>query len=119
MVQINATERSKLKLSEDMLRQGMKVCEVARRLNYPSTNSFRKAFVRMTGTTPVIWAVQNNRETLARQRVRVAERLLQSTEMSLREVAVSVGFAHPSHMTNAFKAVHGLTPSAWKARQRT
>jgi AraC-like DNA-binding protein len=92
--------------------------DVASALEYPSVKAFRRAFVSALGDKPINWAVQQNRETLAHKRVREAEGLLLSTDLTMKDVAASVGFAHQAHMSNAFKKVHGITPTEWKAKQR-
>jgi AraC-like DNA-binding protein len=52
----------------------------------------------------------------AEARLRAACRLLNETQMSIREVAAEVGFRNPGNFTSAFKERHGLTPSAWRRR---
>lgn len=108
----------KLKEVEELLLQGVAVRNVAQKLGFSSTAVFRNAFVREYGERPVDWAVRHNRQTLGSQRVRVAEQLLLSTDQTMKDVAAAAGFAQQAHLTSAFKKVHGVTPSAWKAARR-
>ena len=51
-------------------------------------------------------------------RIRCACELLQETDLSIAEVARAVGYASPSRFTDAFKAVRGCLPRAWRSRHR-
>ena len=44
-------------------------------------------------------------------RLRTAAKLLQSTEMRIKEIAYVVGYEHPSNFMRAFKNKFGTTPS--------
>jgi len=48
-------------------------------------------------------------------RVRVAQRLLETSRASLTEIALDVGCASPQHFSALFRRVAGETPSAWRA----
>lgn len=48
-------------------------------------------------------------------RVRVAQRLLETSRASLTEIALDVGCASPQHFSALFRRVAGQTPSAWRA----
>ncbi|MNT99170.1 HTH-type transcriptional regulator CdhR [compost metagenome] len=45
-------------------------------------------------------------------RVEAAETLLRTTEASIAQIALDVGFQTPSHFTETFKALTGRSPSA-------
>ena len=107
----------KLKAAEKLLLHGVDVRDVADELGFSSTRVFRNAFVKAVGERPVDWAVRHNRETLGRKRVRVAEALLLSTDKTMEDVAAAAGFARRAHLTKAFRNVHGVPPSTWKAQQ--
>ncbi len=47
-------------------------------------------------------------------RVRVAQRLLETSRASLTEIALDVGCASPQHFSALFRRVTGQTPSAWR-----
>jgi AraC-like DNA-binding protein len=50
-------------------------------------------------------------------RVRVAQRLLETSRASLTEIALDVGCASPQHFSALFRRVTGQPPSAWRATQ--
>jgi AraC family transcriptional regulator len=51
-------------------------------------------------------------------RLRCAATMLTSTQKSVLDVALSCGFASPSHFSAAFRAAHGESPTAYRARHR-
>lgn len=51
---------------------------------------------------------------LFRVRLRQALSLLQSSDLSLREIATTCGFHSPSHLSRHVKAATGETPGAWR-----
>jgi len=55
------------------------------------------------------------REQLCRIRVEESKRLLLTTDKSLAEVAVTVGFPDQSYYCKAFKRIVGLTPGKYRA----
>jgi AraC-like DNA-binding protein len=52
---------------------------------------------------------------LHRRRVTAARRLLIETALSVKEVAASVGYAHPSQLSRQFKRAYGNTPRTFRA----
>ena len=54
-------------------------------------------------------------EYLLQYRLRQSKRLLQATEDSIEEIAAVCGFNSASHFARAFKAVNGMTPTAFRA----
>jgi AraC-like DNA-binding protein len=50
-------------------------------------------------------------------RVRVAQRVLETSRASLTEIALDVGCASPQHFSALFRRVTGAPPSAWRATQ--
>ena len=99
--------------SKPALAAGKRVVEVARELGI-SERTLRRAFAHEVGVNPVQWAVNNERETITRQRVREAEKLLLETDATLVEISEQVGFAQASGLTQGFRRVHGMTPSEWR-----
>ncbi len=69
--------------------------------------SFRAAF----GIPPV--------EYLLRQRLDAARRLLQYTDLSIKEIASRLGFADSYHFSNYFKKHVGCAPSAFRRLRET
>ncbi len=55
-------------------------------------------------------------ELLRWRRVEQASGLLRRPELGMADVALSVGFADQSHMTRAFQARYGMTPSSYRQR---
>lgn len=71
-----------------------------------STRTLSRKFREQTGTTPLQW-VQTAR--IAR-----AQQLLESTPLSLQEIAGHVGFAAASTLRNRFARVMGTSPMAYR-----
>ena len=67
---------------------------------------FCTAFRRATGHTPHQW--------LTGQRVARARRLLAETELSVTEVALTVGYETPSSFAASFRKAVGMTPSNFR-----
>ena len=64
-----------------------------------------------TSLTPAAW--------LRRERLHAAEDLLRQTDLRVTDVALRTGFAALSAFHRQFAAFHGLSPAAWRARQRS
>jgi AraC family transcriptional regulator len=71
---------------------------------------FAALFLRATGMRP--------HDYLLKQRVAVAQELLQSTEKTIVEVALNVGFQTQAHFTTVFKKMTGCTPAKWREAKR-
>jgi AraC family transcriptional regulator len=71
-----------------------------------SVSHFSRAFRISTGLPPHQW--------LLRQRVKAAKQLMSVRDLSLSEIAISVGFANQSHLTKVFSAQVGVSPAAWR-----
>lgn len=56
------------------------------------------------------------REHLARIRIEESKRLLLSTDVSLTDIAVSMGFTDQSHYCKVFKRMVGMTPGQYRNR---
>ena len=57
----------------------------------------------LTGSTPV--------DLIRKARLSQSYHLLQTTDMSISEVAYTVGFSAPSYFTKCFKEEYGLLPN--------
>lgn len=90
----------KANLAEDIT-----VADMAHRM-WMSPRTFARRFQAETGTAPYKW--------LLHQRVAAAARLLESTDLSLDEVARRVGLGDATLMRHHFKALRGTTPSAYR-----
>jgi len=71
---------------------------------------FAAQFRAATGSSP--------HEYLLVQRIEAAKRLLMETELSLVEIALSVGFLAQAHFTTVFKRLTGDTPARWRRARR-
>ena len=76
-----------------------------------STRSFIRVFREATGAAPAAW--------VRAQRVREAQRLLESTDLAVEQVASSCGFGSAVTMRQAFARILSTTPSAYRRRFRT
>ena len=76
-----------------------------------STRSFIRAFRESTGIAPAAW--------VRAQRVREAQRLLESTDLAVEQVASTCGFGSAVTMRQAFARILSTTPSAYRCRFRT
>ena len=68
-----------------------------------SLSSFKRDFQSIYGETPAKW-IREKRLSKARQ-------LLQSSQMSVADVAYSLGFENPTHFSRIFKQQYGISPS--------
>ena len=67
---------------------------------------FARLFRTTTGESP--------HQFVLRQRIELAQRLLEEPDVPLAQVALAAGFAHQSHLTQHFKRHLGLTPSDYR-----
>ncbi len=56
-------------------------------------------------------------EYLQRNKFRYARNLLQSTDMSMAEIAAEIGYSNLSHFFNNFKRYYGITPGKYRAEK--
>lgn len=73
-----------------------------------SRHHFCTAFRMATGYTPYEW--------LTHQRVARAKDLLADLEVSVTEIALSVGYENPSAFTASFRRTVGITPTEYRRR---
>ena len=71
-----------------------------------STRTFSRRFREQTGTTPVQW--------LSVQRVRRAQQLLESTRLSMEQIAAKVGFDSATRLRERFSRVVGTSPAGYR-----
>ncbi len=65
---------------------------------------------RRTGRTVQEWIVE--------RRMAAARKLLSDTDLPVAEIARRVGVADPGYFTRLFGRAHGVSPRAWRGRQR-
>jgi AraC family transcriptional activator FtrA len=71
-----------------------------------SPRTFARRFRAVTGTTPLQW--------LLHQRVRHAQRLLESTDMPVERIADASGLGSAANLRAHFQRVVGTTPTAYR-----
>jgi len=76
-----------------------------------SDRTLLRRFVSELGTTPKTW--------LQDERVRAAQRLLETTASPLQSVAASVGFVTAETFRAAFRRTTGIAPSVYRDRFRS
>lgn len=103
----SAIERAK-RMMEDTAREPASMPGLARSLGI-SYSYFRREFRRRTGISP--------RQYQLRIRMQRAQRLLGSSDESLKQIADRLGFSSAYHLSLAFKAEFGLAPSHWRRRR--
>ncbi len=71
-----------------------------------SLRTFYRAFAAATGLSPHAW--------LLAARLRKAQTLLESTALSIEQIAGDAGFDSPVTFRQRFRETFGVTPSAWR-----
>lgn len=71
-----------------------------------STRTLSRRFREQVGTTPAKW--------VTRARVRRAQRLLETTELSVEDVATDVGFGSATLLREHFGKIVGTSPLAYR-----
>lgn len=74
-----------------------------------SRSGFAKAFSETFGETPM--------DFVLRTRLHHAAELLRISDLPVKAIAASTGFASRSHFSRAFKATFGVDPSAYRAER--
>jgi transcriptional regulator GlxA family with amidase domain len=87
------------------LHRTFSVEDLARRANM-SPRTFARRFPAATGTTPLQW--------LVRQRVLCAQRMLETTDEAVEQIAVQCGFINPATLRTHFHRVIGTSPLAYR-----
>lgn len=80
------------------------------RAAFMSAFHFARLFKRVMGMTPHAY--------LTGVRLEQAARLLATTDLSMLEISLRVGYASPSHFAKAFKTWTGLTPREYRQASR-
>ncbi len=76
-----------------------------------SAEHFCRAFKASTGLPPHAWLVA--------RRVERARELLETTGLSVEEIAAQVGYAEPSHLARMFRRAHGVSPTQYRRERRS
>lgn len=83
------------------LDQDLSIAQLAKVINISPTY-FASLFKHATGISPHQYVIQ--------QRVKRANLLLRTTDLSIADIAFQVGFSSQSHLTQQFKRLTQLTP---------
>jgi AraC-like DNA-binding protein len=73
---------------------------------HASRTTFYKRLLLLTGKTPV--------EFIRQIRLKRAAELLEKSQLTVAEVAYTVGFNNPKYFTQYFKEEFGCIPTAWR-----
>jgi AraC family transcriptional regulator, transcriptional activator FtrA len=87
------------------LDQPVTVADLAAR-SAMSARTFARRFVASTGTTPLAW--------ILRERVRLAQRLLETSDLAIDVVAEKSGFGSPDNLRKHFSRALRTTPQAYR-----
>jgi AraC family transcriptional regulator len=71
-----------------------------------SESHFSRSFKQSTGIAP--------HQYVLKHRVERAKQLLLKSQLSILEVALECGFAHPGHLSRHFKRIFGITPKKFR-----
>ncbi len=105
---IPATDRIEraILLFNERMAEPVSMVEIARKLGC-STSCFTREFRRRTGQTPIAY--------LTGIRIRHAARLLETTGLTVREIASLTGYSEAFYFTRVFTRLMGCSPSRWRS----
>jgi AraC-like DNA-binding protein len=87
----------------------LQVATLAAHVNI-SPSHFFALFKRRIGSAPM--------DYFTRLRMQRASRLLESSSLSVKEIAAQLGYEDPFYFSRVFKSVHGLAPSDFRCARR-
>lgn len=90
----------------DHLSQDIKLADLAALLDM-SQFHFSHVFKQAIGTSPYQYLLQ--------QRIERAKQLLKQPEQTIMDIALECGFNSHSHLSNKFRQMTGMTPTAYRA----
>jgi len=93
---------------EDGSNETLSIPELAEKLGV-AYSYFRREFRQRTGFSPQQYQL--------RMRLQRAQRLLGSTDQSIKQIADRLGFSSPYHLSTAFKAQFGSSPAHWRQQR--
>ncbi|HLZ85977.1 MAG TPA: AraC family transcriptional regulator, partial [Puia sp.] len=92
-------------IEENMGNPDLSVGELCQRF-HASRSTFYKRLLLLTGKTPV--------EFIRHIRLKRAAELLEKSQLTIAEIAYTVGFNNPKYFTQYFKEEFGCIPTAWR-----
>ena len=104
-----ALYRDAVAIVDDEYASSLSIEEVARRVA-TSRRQLQRVYAEIGDTT--------FREYLTAVRMDRAADLLASRQLNVREIAARVGYRQPAHFAKAFQRHHGVSPSAFRRRER-
>ncbi len=96
-----------VRLIKDACQEQMSVSRLARSVKLSRTH-FSRRFKAETGLSPS--------QYIRSIRIKRARELLETSSLSVKEIAALVGAGDESHFLRAFKKVHGLSPTEYRRR---
>jgi AraC family transcriptional regulator len=76
-----------------------------------SVSHFARAFKKTIGVAPHRWLVE--------QKMERAKQLLESTSLTVTDIALECGFSHRVALSNAFQRMNGVNPGEWRRARQT
>lgn len=101
---INQMNKAKIIMSENLY-TGIKTEVVAERINM-SYSWFRRVFKEYTGFAPA--------QYLQELRIQKSKEILTNTTLSVKEIAVKLGYENPEYFFTAFRKKTGMTPVEYR-----
>ncbi len=92
--------------AQSNLHENITVADMASR-SHMSTRTFARRFTEETGASPLAWVLS--------QRLQRAQVLLETTELSLGEIATTVGFGSLETMRHHFREELNVSPSRYRS----
>ncbi|MCY6960170.1 response regulator transcription factor [Clostridium brassicae] len=94
---------------ENNFRDNIMLKDVANYMKF-STTYLSKRFKKDMGT--------NFNKYLTQKRIEEAKKMLESTNISINDIAFDVGYNEPNYFCKVFKKLEGVTPSEYRCRRR-
>ncbi|WP_445632784.1 DNA-binding response regulator [Nostoc sp. DSM 114161] len=94
---------------EDNYHQGITLSDVAVAVGY-SPAYLTNRVAKQTGETVNAWIVK--------RRMAAARPLLQNTDRTIEQIAITVGYQNTCHFSRQFRQHHGLSPKTWRKQQQ-
>jgi transcriptional regulator GlxA family with amidase domain len=94
---------------KENLDQPLQAAALASRANVSLSHYFA-LFKRLTGSTPIDYFI--------RLRMERAREMLETTALTVKEVAAALGYDDPFYFSRVFKAINGLAPTDYRHARR-
>lgn len=95
-----------IRIMSDQLDRSLKLDDLASRIGL-SKQHLIELFNETTGFPPI--------DYFLRMKMQRASQLLDLTELSIKEIASSLGFHDPYYFSRAFKKINGISPTAYRS----